>query len=154
MPTTTHHADPPPPPRPIPREGSITLRVRYTECDPMGLAHHAAYIPWLEMGRTELLRASGIAYATLEAAGVLLVVAKLLIAYKAPARYDDTILLITRVTRGGRARIDHEYELWLHNDPDTPRSTLLATAESTLACVAPDKRPRPLPHWLAPDAHV
>ncbi|MFI4854981.1 MAG: acyl-CoA thioesterase, partial [Phycisphaerales bacterium JB065] len=37
-------------------EGDLSLRVRYVECDPQGVAHHSSYVAWLEMGRTELLR--------------------------------------------------------------------------------------------------
>lgn len=128
--------------------GEIRLRVRYCECDPMGVAHHAAYIPWLEMGRTELLRPSGVTYAQMEASGIFLVVARLDIRYKAPARYDDELSLITRVTGGGRARLDHEYELWKYDGPDAGRTVLLATAGSTLACVNAGGRPDPLPEWL------
>ena len=48
----------------------------------MGVVHHAAYIPWLEMGRTELLRDAGISYAQLEAAGTFLVIVKLSCSYR------------------------------------------------------------------------
>lgn len=142
----------------IPSEGKIRVRVRYCECDPMGVAHHSACIPWFEMGRTELLRTSGITYADMEAAGVFLVVTRIETRYHAPARYDDDLILITRVTGGGRARIDHAYELYRF-DPEPPagrgrgRTDLLCTATSTLACVDATGRPRPLPAWLRPAAH-
>ncbi len=142
------------PDRPIPASTEIRLRIRYTECDPMGLAHHASYIPWLEMARTELLRSCGVSYADLERAGILLVVTKVSVNYKAPARYDDQVVIVVRVNGGGRARIDHDYEVWLDQNDGRGKSTLLATAESTLACVGPDKRPRPLPAWLTPQAHT
>ncbi len=129
-------------------EGSVRVRVRYCECDPMGVAHHAAYIPWLEMGRTELLRNTGVSYADMERAGVFLVVARLEARYKAPARYDDEIEVRTRVVGGGRARIDHEYEVWLWTR-DAGRTRLLCTAGSTLACVDASGHPRALPAWLA-----
>src|SRR5688572_5657760 len=66
--------------QPMLRTHAITIRVRYSECDPMGVAHHSAYAPWFEMGRTELLRASaanGMDYRQLEAQGVLMAVARL-----------------------------------------------------------------------------
>ncbi len=113
----------------------------------MGVAHHAAYIPWLEMGRTELLRASGVSYADMESAGVFLVVARLDIRYKAPARYDDQLAVVTALTGGGRARLDHAYEVWRH-DPAAGKVALLATAESTLACVDAHGHVRALPDWL------
>ena len=61
------------------QSGSIEIRVRYAECDPMGVAHHSAYAPWFEMGRTELLRTTGGNYRDLESAGILLAVVKLAI---------------------------------------------------------------------------
>lgn len=128
-------------------EGAVRVRVRYCECDPMGVAHHAAYVPWLEMGRTELLRVSGVSYSEMERAGVYLVVARLEARYRAPARYDDELEIVTRVSGGGRARIDHEYEVWLWT-PESGRTRLLCTASSTLACVDGSGHPRALPGWL------
>lgn len=142
------------PDRPIPGATEVRLRVRYNECDPMGLAHHASYPPWLEIARTELLRTCGISYAHLEEAGVFLVITRLAINYKAPARYDNEIVISVSVTGGGRARIDHTYEVWLDANDGRGKSLLLATAESTLACVGADKRPRALPQWLTPQAHT
>ena len=77
----------------------------------MGVAHHASYIPWLEMGRTELLRDSGITYAQLEAAGTLLVIVRLDVRYRRPCRYDDLLEIRTRWVGGSRVKIEHEYEV-------------------------------------------
>ena len=84
--------------------GDISIRVRYNECDPMGVAHHTAYPVWFEIGRTELLRSSGLAYRDLEADGVFLAVVDLRVRYRAPARYDDVITLTTTIARVTRAR--------------------------------------------------
>lgn len=140
--------------RPVPAEGEIRLRVRYAECDPMNVAHHGAFVAWLEMARTELLRTCGITYADLEQAGIFLVVTRIELAYKAPARYDDMIVIAVRVTGGGRARINHEYEVWHDAEDGRGKSTLLVTASSTLGCVDSDGHPQPLPEWLTPGAHV
>ncbi|MCA9283496.1 MAG: acyl-CoA thioesterase, partial [Phycisphaerales bacterium] len=137
----------PTPPKAIPFQGRTSIRVRYCECDPMGVAHHASYVPWFEIGRTELLRAADISYAELEESGIFLVITRLEVKYRQPARYDNQLTVITTVTRGGRARIDHDYELWL-DEPGRERTHLLATASTTLACVGSDGRPRPLPEWL------
>jgi len=142
----------PTPDRPVPTAGTITVRVRYCECDPMGVAHHAAYVPWFEMGRTELLRESGSTYAELERAGVLLAIVRLDARYRRPARYDDLLELTTRVAGSSRVKIEHEYELRLLERTDgTPNAPgeLLATASTTLACIDRDGRPAPLPDWLA-----
>ncbi|QKK06772.1 MAG: acyl-CoA thioesterase [Planctomycetota bacterium] len=147
------------PARPPETEGVHRLRVRYCECDPMRVAHHASYVPWLEEARTELLRTSGIAYSQLEAAGVYLAVIGLQIAYKRPALYDDLLDIHVRVASVTRVKIRHEYEVRLAERPGlSPEETetfrqaghdLLITAETTLACLDAQGRPRVLPAWLA-----
>src|ERR1035437_8237445 len=94
-------------------ESKLSFRVRYVECDPMGYLHHSNYLPFFEMGRTELLRHYGVSYRELEERNVLFVVTRILINYKRPARYDDDLELLTRVTKQTHVRIDHAYEL--HN---------------------------------------
>ncbi len=142
------------PNRPIPSQGEVRIRVRYCECDPMGVAHHSSIVPWFEIGRTELLRQSGLTYAHMEQRGVLLVVARLDVRYRSPAKYDDLLVLETTVSGGGRARVDHAYELWRDEEDGRGRSALLATGSSTLACVDTSGSPRPLPEWLRPGSHV
>ena len=125
----------------------IGLRVRYAETDRMGALHHSRYWVYFEMGRTELLRAQGVVYRDLEAAGVLFVVARCGAKFLAPARYDDELTLTTRITKLGAARIDHAYELKRKAD-----GALLATAETTLACVGPDGQLRAMPGFMRPDS--
>ncbi len=120
----------------------LEIRVRYTECDPMGVAHHTAYPVWFEMGRTELLRGGGLSYRALETQGFLIAVVKLSVQYKRPARYDDLLVLETVITDRGRATIDHAYEL--HRD-----GVLLTTAATTVVCLDRDGRPQPLPDVLS-----
>lgn len=140
------------PARAIPREGETRFRVRYCECDPMGVAHHSAYVPWLEEGRTNLLRTSGVSYRDLESAAIFLVVTRLELKYKAPALYDDEVVVVTKIVGGGRARIDHAYEVWADKGDGRGKSVLCATAESTLACVDENGRPRALPDWMMAQA--
>ena len=109
---------------------TLTFRVRYVECDPMGFMHHSHYLPYLELGRTELLRKTGVAYRDLEARDVLFAVTKITINYKRPARYDDEIELYARIVRQTHVRIDHAYELKMKSTGE-----LICTAESTIACI-------------------
>ena len=111
----------------------------------MGALHHSRYWVYFEMGRTELLRACGVSYRRLEEAGVYFVVARCAARFLAPARYDERLVLTTRTRRTGRARIDHEYELKRRED-----GKLLATAETTLACVDRDGRIIAVPESLRP----
>ena len=84
----------------------ITVRVRYAETDRMGLLHHANYLVYFEQGRTELLRSQGLAYKDLEDQGYLLVITKMEVRYRVPARYDDLVTLRTSVVRTTMVRID------------------------------------------------
>jgi len=129
----------------LPTTGLIEVRVRYVECDPMGVAHHASYLPWLEMGRTELLRAGGMSYADVEAAGYFLVITRLEIRYRRPIRYDDVLLVTTAVAQSGRVKIEHSYQIVRKDDP----TVILTTAASTLACVGRDGAVRELPALLS-----
>ena len=124
----------------------IEIRVRYCEVDRMGAVHHSRYWIYFEMGRIELLRAQGIAYADLEQQGVFFVVAKCSARFLAPARYDDKLILSTRVVKTGAARIDNAYELKRMNGSGS--AELLATGETTLACVNAEGRIIPIPDLL------
>lgn len=135
----------------IPTAGTLQVRVRYCECDPQGVVHHASYVPWLEMGRTELLRDAGLSYATLEHDGVYLVVVKLECSYRRPGRYDDLVEVRTRVVGSSRVKLRHEYEVVrVEGGREGPLATpeLLMTATSLLACVDRTGRPAMLPEWL------
>ena len=74
-----------------------TLRVRYAETDAMGVVHHAAYVPWLEVGRVNLLRAAGCPYGNIEARGLLVVLSDLQVRYRSPARFDDEVVIDTQL---------------------------------------------------------
>jgi acyl-CoA thioester hydrolase len=119
----------------------IELRVRYQETDGMGFLHHANYLTYFEVGRTELLRAAGQDYRSIEEAGTLMVVVRMECRYHRPARYDDVLRLLTTCTRITAAKIEHAYELWRE-------ATLLATASSTLACVNREGVVQRVPEWL------
>ncbi len=121
--------------------GTLEVRVRYNECDPMGVAHHSRYPVWFEMGRTELLRATGWTYRQFEEEGVFLAVIDLAVKYRKPARYDDLLTLHTYVEGGSRVKIKHRYELMCGE-------ALLATGRSTLACLARGGAVRRIPDLL------
>src|SRR5438876_9060090 len=91
--------------------GETTIRVRYAETDRMGLLHHANYLVYFEQGRIELLRARGISYKDLEDQGYLLVLTRMEVKYRWPARYDDLVTLRTSVVKTTAVRIEHRYEM-------------------------------------------
>lgn len=133
---------------PPPTEGVHQLRVRYVECDPMGVAHHSSYLPWMEIGRTELLRAVGASYAELEAAGVFLVITKCALKYRRPIKYDDLIEIRTKVDNTSKVKLNHSYEIVLIERSGDASDQVCAVGETELACVGSDGKIQILPEWL------
>lgn len=129
--------------------GDIQIRVRYAETDRMGLLHHANYLVYFEQGRTELLRSQGLSYRDMEDQGFLLVLTKVLVRYRSPARYDDLLTLRTTCVRTTLVKIEHKYELFRDG-------VLLSEGETTLGCIDRTGNVQPLPASLqlekAPDA--
>ena len=121
--------------------GEITIRVRYAETDRMGLLHHANYLVYFEQGRTELLRAQGLSYRDMEDQGFLLVLTKVQVRYRSPARYDDVLTLRTTVQRTTLVKIEHRYEVLRDG-------LVLAEGETTLGCVDREGKVQPLPPFL------
>jgi len=121
--------------------GETTIRVRYAETDRMGLLHHANYLVYFEQARTDLLRSLGLTYKDMEDQGFLLVVTKVEVRFRRPARYDDLLTVRTTVEKTTMVRIDHRYEVFCEGQ-------LLAEGSSTLACVDRDGRPQALPEFL------
>lgn len=116
-----------------------TLRVRYAETDQMGVAYHGNYFAWFEVGRTDLLRATGYTYRDLEAEGVHLPVVETQARFLRPARYDDVLEVRTRLVAITGARLTFAYDV-VRED-----GLLLATATTSHASVDPGGRPRRLP---------
>ena len=85
------------------------LRVRYAETDAMGVVHHAAYVPWFEVGRVQLLRSAGCPYTEIEARGLLVVLSDLVVRYRFPARFDDEITVQTTLTSLKRRQLAFHY---------------------------------------------
>ena len=75
------------------------IRVRYAETDQMGVVYHANYLVWFEVGRVELIRKMGLSYKEMEAqAGCMIAVVEATARYRSPARYDDELVIETRLT--------------------------------------------------------
>ena len=125
-------------------ESRSEIRVRYAETDQMGVAYHANYLVWCEVGRTDLIRQLGMSYAEMERRGVLLAVADAQLRYHASARYDEVVRIVTRLS-GVRSRmVSFEYAL-CRVDADGRDGDRLATASTTLVSIAPDGKPTALP---------
>src|SRR5215207_4619698 len=97
-------------------ESRAQIVVRYAETDMMGVVYHGSYLPWLEIGRTELLKNHGLPYRELEAEGFFLPVLEVSVRYLRPAKYDDEVTIVTTLREKPSLRIRMEYELFRENE--------------------------------------
>ena len=86
-------------------------RVTYRMTDQMGFMYYGNYLELFEIGRTELLRSTGMTYRQMEEDGFLLPVTQAALDYRSPARYDDLLEIHTRVAELSRARMTFHYEI-------------------------------------------
>jgi acyl-CoA thioester hydrolase len=103
------------------------VRVRYAETDQMGVVYHSNYFVWFEVGRVEFLRQLGLSYRAMESEdGCFIAVVDARCRYKAPARYDDEILIRTHLRSVRESLVHFGYEAIREID-----GTLLAEGETT-----------------------
>lgn len=123
-------------------QSRIQITVRYAETDMMGFVYHGSYLPWLEIGRTTLLKEHGITYRDLEAAGYRLPVLEVNVKYLKPAFYDDLLTIVTTQHEKPLLRIRLDYEILRGND-------MLATGQTLHAFIDGEGRPvRPPPIFM------
>lgn len=101
------------------------LTVRYAETDKMGIVHHANYPIWFEAGRTDFIKQTGISYSEMEVKGIQLPLYEVTCRFKHPARYEDEIVVITKLKSLTRVRLILSYEV-----VNTKTNMLLATGET------------------------
>lgn len=88
-----------------------TVRVRYAETDQMGVTYHANYFVWMEIGRTELIRRSGISYKRLEEEGYMLPLSKCFARFVGSALYDEEIVVASAATELGATKLRIDYRM-------------------------------------------
>lgn len=120
-----------------------TVRVRYAETDRMGVAYHANYLVWFEVGRTDLLRTFGWSYREMEESGVILPVIEARCEYRQPSRYDDELEIRTEGRLLSPIRIQFDYRLVRRADEVT--SAVGTTVHASLDL---NRRPCRLPERL------
>jgi acyl-CoA thioester hydrolase len=105
----------------------VKLRVRYAETDQMGVVYHANHFVWFEVGRVELLRQLGFSYRDMEADdGCFIAVVDARCRYRAPAKYDDEVIVRTHLKNVRESLVHFGYELVRASD-----GVLLAEGETT-----------------------
>lgn len=119
---------------------TAVVRVRYAETDQMGIAHHANYLAWFEVGRTEWLRDLGWTYREMEAHGSRLPVIEAHCEYRQPVLYDDELEIRTRGEILSLVRIRFTYDVVRRAD-----GAAVAGGNTTHAVTDTNGRPKKLP---------
>jgi len=120
---------------------TTTFRVRYAETDQMGMVYYANYLVWFEIGRTDFCRQQGFAYRDMEQQdGLYIIVAEVRCRYKAPARYDDEIIVRTCLRTCRKRVLVFRYEICRPGD-----NVLLAEGETVHVITDHEGHPRVLP---------
>ena len=117
-----------------------TVRVRYAETDRMGVVYHANYLQYFEIGRTEAMRSLGATYRALEEQGIALAVVECGLNFRAGAKYDDELRIVTKPSSAGRVRVRFDYEIWRGEK-------MLCDGFTVLACLV-NGRPAELPQEI------
>ncbi len=119
----------------------MRIRVRYAETDQMGVVYHSHYLVWMEMGRVELCRARGVRYRDMEEQdGILLAVVEANCRYLSPARYDDEVIVRTRIEKAHQRLVRFGYEI-RHTEDDR----LLAHGSTSHVFLDRELKPGKLP---------
>jgi acyl-CoA thioester hydrolase len=117
------------------------LRVRYAETDQMGVVYHSNYIIWFEVGRVEMLRELGFTYREMEKQDAThIAVVDVRCRFKAPALYDDSIVVRTCLLNVRDSMLHFGYEIEREGD-----GTLLAEGETVHLVVDADFKRMTLP---------
>jgi acyl-CoA thioester hydrolase len=117
-----------------------SIRVRYAETDQMGVVYHGHYFTWFEVGRVELCRELGFEYKQMEMEDdTFIVVAEASCRYKRPARFDEVLVVRTRVTESNRRTIRFGYQIL------SPSEETIATGETLHVICDGHGRPKSLP---------
>jgi acyl-CoA thioester hydrolase len=96
----------------------VREKVRFVETDMMGVVHHANYFRWFEMGRVEYLRQAGILLWDLMDDGYVFPITEVSGKYKASAKFDDIILIETKMTDFSKAKMVFSYNVRREKDGD------------------------------------
>ena len=119
----------------------VRVRVRYAETDQMGVVYHANHFVWFEVGRVEFFRQLGFSYKDMEQQdGCHIAVVDARCRYKAPARYDDEVVVRTQLKNARESMVHFGYELVRAAD-----GLLLAEGETMHVVIDREMKKTPIP---------
>ncbi len=122
----------------------LKVRVYYEDTDFTGVVYHANYLKYFERGRSDYLRLLGIhhhQWASLDKP-LAFAVAGINVRYKAVARIDDILTVVTRLDRSRGAQVFLEQVI-------EREGAVVAEAHLDIVCVDGQGRPKRLPKALS-----
>jgi acyl-CoA thioester hydrolase len=124
-------------------EHRFPVRVYFEDTDLSGVVYHANYLRYMERARSDMLRLAGIDQRGAHEAGEgAYAVSALAIRYKRPARLDDALVVVTRLTQIRAASVDIHQRVMRGAE-------ILTDADVTAALVAASGRPTRQPlAWI------
>ena len=126
------------------QEHRFPCRVYFEDTDLSGVVYHANYLRYMERARSAMLRAAGIDQrAAFEAGEGAYAIRDLMIRYSAPARLDDTLTVVSRLTTLKQASVVIQQRV-------IRDGLTLTQAQVEAAFVLPSGRARRQPaEWIA-----
>ena len=130
-----------------------SLRVRFAECDPQGVVFNAHYLAYLDVGMTELWRATFGSYQAMLDRGLDMVVVEARLRFHSPARFDDELRLELGVSRMGKTSISTNHRVARGDDLITEGTLhhVFVDRQTLTKAEIPDWLRSPLARWLAGD---
>lgn len=131
----------------MPEQGcEVHFRVRYAETDQMGIVHHANYLVWMELARTELCRRRGVRYRDFELeTGLSMAVVEINVRYRRPAKYDDEIEALAWIEKAHPRQVVFGYEIKQRESGE-----LLTTGETKHILLTREGKPSRIPARFYP----
>lgn len=125
----------------------LIARVYFADTDFTGVVYHGRYLEFLERGRSDFLRLTGVHHTELAQGSlgekIAWVVRRMEIDFRSPARIDDVLIIDTCTEAISGARIFMAQQIRRGDD-------LLIEAKVEAAIIAENGRPRRFPkEWIA-----
>jgi acyl-CoA thioester hydrolase len=113
------------------------VRVLYADTDKMGIAYHAAYLRYMELGRVELIRGAGLPYTAMESQGLALPLTDIAVRYSSPALYDDRMTIHIGLSLVTPVRVHFDYRILVEagDRQGVQHDVEILTAQTRHACV-------------------
>ncbi len=120
-------------------------RVLYGDTDAAAVVYNANYLRYFEIGRTEFMRERVCSYRDIEQMGFVLPVIECHIRFKAPARYDDILIIETTLTELKKVTCAFSYRILHKEEQGQSKPRFLAKGSTVMASINREGKLTPLP---------